>query len=430
MASIATKQGHDLPANANWQGAFHRLWAAQSVALFGQEITTLALPLIAALTLGASPFQMGLLVAAGEAPFLLFSLPTGVLVDRSQRWPLLLSADLGRAFVLALIPAAALLGMLRLELLYVAAFLAGALGVLFEVAHYAYVPWLAPRHELTAANGKLQVSHSAAEAAGPGLAGLLIQAVSAPLAILATAATFLISAMLLGTIRRPETHHLRRPHGGSVRTDIAQGLGAVLHHPLLRPIVLISGVIGIFTYAVRALYILFATRDLGLDALQIGAIMAVGGLAAVPGGLLAQRVAGRLGLGTAIWGGWLLQNAALLALPLATPATAMPLLIAAQALGGSAGTIANVNQWSLRQAVTPDHLQGRVTATHRFLVYGAFPLGAVLGGALASVIGMREALWFGAIGATLTPVLVLLTPLRSLQTMPPEMQATATYGES
>lgn len=422
---MAAERNEERAGSAAWQGAFNRLWAAQSVALFGQETTTLALPLIAALILGATPFQMGLLVAAGEAPFLLLSLPTGVLVDRSRRWPLLLTADLGRAFLLALIPAAAVWGMLRLELLYVVAFLAGALGVLFEVAHYAYVPSLVPRHDLTTANGRLQVSHSAAEAAGPGLAGLLIQAMSAPLAVLATAATFVMSALLLGTIRRPETHHLNRPVSGSVRTDIVQGLRTVLHHPLLRPIVLISGVIGIFLYAVRALYILFATRDLGLDPLQIGIIMAVGGLASIPGGLLAQRVAGRIGVGTAIWGGWLLQDAAFLLLPLATAATAMPLLIAAQLLGGVAGTVANVNQWSLRQAVTPHHLQGRVTATHRFLVYGAFPLGALLGGALASVIGMREALWIGAIGATLTPLLVLLTPLRALRAIPTEVQTSA-----
>ena len=154
----------------------------------------MALPLAAALTLGASPFQMGLLVAAGEAPFLFCSLPLGVLVDRVRRRPLVIAADLGRALLLALIPLAALLGQLRIELLCAVAFLTGVLSVLFDVAHYAYVPALVPRGALPAVNGRLQVSYSTAETAGPGLAGLLVQAVTAPLAIAATAITFLTSA--------------------------------------------------------------------------------------------------------------------------------------------------------------------------------------------------------------------------------------------
>jgi MFS family permease len=322
-----------------WQGDFHRLWAAQTVALFGTEITVLSLPLMAALLLGATPLQMGLLVAAGEAPFLLCSLFFGVLADRVRRRPLLVAADVGRALLLAAVPVAAVAGVLRIELLYVVAFLAGVLSVLFEVAHYAYVPALVPGTNLTAANGKLQVSYSAAAAIGPGLAGLLIQWVTAPFAVIGTAVSFLVSASLLGSIPRPEASPGDgRPQRG-LRAEIGEGLRALLGHPLLRPIVAASAAIGLFLYAVRALYVLFATRELGLDAVQIGLVLAVGGIAAVPGGLLAARVAATVGFGTAIWGGWLVSGAALLLIPLATAQTAIPVLIAAQAIAGLAETI-------------------------------------------------------------------------------------------
>lgn len=424
MENAATVQVRNVSSaemtGRSWLADFRRLWAAQTVALFGAEITTLALPLTAALTLGATPFQMGLLVAAGEAPFLLCSLPLGVLVDRARRRPLVIAADLGRAVLLSLIPLAALIGMLRFELLYVVAFLAGALSVLFDVAHYAYVPALVPRSELMRANGRLQVSHSAAETAGPGMAGILIQWVSAPLAVSATAVTFLCSALFLGTIRRPEPPLPPKHERPGFRREVVDGLRALLDHPLLRPIVVASAAIGIFLYATRAIYVLFATRELGLDPLQLGAVIAAGGIAAIPGGLLADWTARRIGFGPSIWGGWLVSGAAMFLVPLATPATAIPMLIAAQALAGLAQTIANVNQWSLRQAVMPQHLQGRVTASHRFLVYGTFPLGALLGGTMATLIGMRPALLVGVLGITLCPLWLLATPLRNLRAAPSE----------
>ena len=291
-------------------------------------------------------------------------------------------------------------------------FLLGTLNALFDVAHYAYVPSLVARTGLTAANGKLQVSYSAAASIGPGLAGLLIHLVSAPIAIFTTAATFLTSAVLLGSIGQREDRPLQANRQLRLRVEIAEGLRALLGHSLLRPIVLISALTSLFLYGVRALYVLFASRNLGLDATQLGLILAAGGAASIPGGFLTERVTRRIGFGAAVCGGWLLEGASLLAIPLASGETAIATLIAAQAVGGLAGTIANVNQWSLRQAVTPDHLQARVTASHRCLVYGAFPLGALLGGYLGSVLGVVPALFICAIGATVSPLLVLATPVR------------------
>jgi MFS family permease len=407
------------PTARPWQGLFHRLWAAQTIALFGAEIAVLAIPLTAALFLGATPLQMGLLVAAGEAPFLLCSLPLGVFVDRVRRRPLLIGADLGRVLLLAMIPLASLLGALRIELLYIVTFLVGVLTVLFDIAHFAYFPSLVPRESLLHANGRLQVSHSASASIGPGLAGLLVQALTAPLAVIGTAVSFLISGSMLATLRHPEPSP-SRPDGpvSTWRDDIAAGLHALLGHALLRPIVIASALMGIFLYAIRATYILFATRELQLDAFQLGLILAAGGLAAIPGGLFAGRVASLVGFGRSIWGGWMLMGASLLLLPLATPSTAIVVLVVAQGLSGLAETIANVNQWSLRQALTPDHLQGRVTASHRFLVYGAFPIGALLGGILASHFGLRPTILACAVGLTLSPLYLLFTPLRGVHASP------------
>ena len=415
---IQMASGRTLEANVvrqsrpRWQVEFRRVWVAQTVALFGGQVATLAIPFTAALTLGASALQMGLLAAAGQAPFLLCSLPAGVWVDRARRQrALLIAADLGRAALLTLVPLAALLNIMRIELLYGVAFLTGVQSVLFEIAHYAYVPALVGRERLTEVNGRLQVSYSAADAAGPGLAGVLIQAVTAPLAVLTTALSYLISAALLGRVRQPE-----RPRG--LRWEAGEGLRALLGHPLLRPIVLASALGGFFYHAVRALYVLYAVEELGLGATGIGIALAAGGIAAVPGGLRAGWAARRFGFGAAICGGWLVEAAALLLIPLAHGPFAILVLIAAQAAGELAGAVANVNQWSLRQAVTPDRLQGRVTASHRFLVYGAYPLGSLLGGLLATALGLRPALVVCAFGALLGPLWLLTSPLRSLREPP------------
>src|SRR5215213_2045287 len=183
---------------------FRRLWAAQSASLFGSEITALALPLMAVLLLDASPAQMGFLAAAGTAPFLLCSLPAGVWIDRRQRRPVLIAADIARAVLLLSIPLMASRGILRIEQLYAVTFVVGVLGVFFEVAHYAYVPSLVGRESVVEGNSKLQISYSAAEAGGPGVAGLLVQFISAPGDIAIDAISFLVSAVLLRRIESPE----------------------------------------------------------------------------------------------------------------------------------------------------------------------------------------------------------------------------------
>jgi predicted MFS family arabinose efflux permease len=401
-----------------WRHAdFMNLWAAHSASLFGSEITALALPLMAVIMLDATPVQMGVLAAAGTAPFLLCSLPAGVWVDRRRRRPVLIGGDLARAGFLLSIPLAAWMGVLRMEHLYLVTFLVGVFSVFFEVADYAYVPSLVGREAVVDANSKLQISYSAAEAGGPGVAGLLVQVISAPGAIAIDAVSYLVSAILLRRIEMPEPPIDTRTSRG-VRHDVESGLRALLGHRLLRPIVLAPGADSIFLKAIAAIFVLYATRELEITPVMLGVILAVGGIGAIPGALLSASAARRFGVGSTIIGGWLIAAATWLMVPLATGAVAVPVLAVSMLLGGIAGTIVNVQQWSLRQLVTPDALQGRVTASHRFLVYGAYPLGALLGGWLGAVLGLRPAIALCALGALTAPLWVACSPLRALREQP------------
>ena len=401
-----------------WRHAdFNRLWAAHSASLFGSEITALALPLMAVIMLDATPVQMGVLAAAGTAPFLLCSLLAGVWVDRRRRRPVLIGADLARAGLLLSIPLAAWMGVLRMEQLYLVTFVVGVFSVFFEVADYAYVPSLVGRESVVEANSKLQISYSAAEACGPGVAGLLVQFISASGAIAIDAVSFLVSAILLRRIETPEPPVGTQTSRG-VRHEIESGLRALLGHRLLRPIVLGSIADSIFLKAIAAIFVLYATRELEISPVMLGVILAVGGIGAIPGALLSAPAARRFGVGPTIIGGWLIGAATWLLIPLATGPVAVPVLAASMLLSGIAGTIVNVQQWSLRQLVTPDALQGRVTASHRFLVYGAYPLGALLGGWLGAALGLRPAIALCALGAVTAPLWVACSPLRRLREQP------------
>jgi MFS family permease len=415
---VPGRRSPTLPLGGLWRHAdFRRMWAAQSASLFGSEITALALPLMAVLVLDASPLQMGLLAAAGTAPFLLCSLLAGVWVDRRRRRPVLIAADIARAGLLLSIPLTAWLGTLRIEQLYAVTFTAGVLGVFFEVAHYAYVPSLVGRESVVEGNSKLQISYSAAEAGGPGVAGLLVQFISAPGAVAIDAVSFLVSAILLRRIEAPEPPVATQSSRG-VRHDVEVGLRALLGHRLLRPIVLASITDSIFLKGIAAILVLYATRELEISPIILGVILAVGGIGAIPGALLSAPAARRFGVGPTIIGGWLIGAATWLLIPLATGSLAVPMLAATMLLGGVAGTVVNVQQWSLRQLVTPDALQGRVTASHRFLVYGAYPLGALLGGWLGAELGLRPAIALCALGALTAPLWVAFSPLRRLREQP------------
>ena len=409
---------------------FSKLWTALSISLLGSEVTALALPLIAVRTLRVSAVEMGVLAGVGQAPFLLFSLPAGAWVDRLRRRPVLIATDVGSAILLLSVPLAVLFGGPAYLQLCLVAFGIGTFTVVSEVAHYAYVPTLVPRRELTRFNSRLQVSHSASAAGGPGLAGILIQLLTAPFAVLADAVAFLCSAALLRAIRKSEPPV--RVDGDATRMlqAVRQGLRFLLGHRLLRPVILFSIPTVFSESGLLALYVLYATRHLHLSPLWIGLVFAAGGIGAIPGAVVAERAGSRFGVGPTIIGGYALAGVAAFLVPLAGGpiAAVIAILALGKAFGGLTDTTANVHQWTLRQTATPDQLQGRVTASHRFTVYGAGAVGGVAAGALASAVGVRTTLFVFASGMVIAPLLALASPLRNLREQPADVDDEPTSG--
>lgn len=395
---------------------FLKLWVGQAISQFGSQVTILALPLAAALTLGATPSEMGVLSALESLPFLVFGLFAGVWVDRLPRRPVLIVADCGRALLLAILPVAALTGHLSMLLLYLIAFGAGVLTVFFDVAYGAFLPSLIGEEFLIEGNSKLEMTNSAAKVAGPGLTGLLVQLMTTPLVILFDALSFLVSAVFLALIRRSEHPRAPRARDSNVWHEIGAGLKLVFGNKMLRGIAGCTATANLAWNIILSVFILYAARDFRLGAAVIGVIFAAGNVGFLTGAAVAGRLVRRLGLGVTLIAMPVLSSAGAVMIALANgPAiVVIATLAGAQFLFGFGGVVYNINQVSLRQALTPDHLRGRMTATIRFVVWGTIPVGALLGGALGERVGLRPAIQVGAFLTLLAFLWVLLSPVRSL----------------
>jgi MFS family permease len=419
------------PRGALWRNRdFRQLWAAQTVSQFGSEITSLALPLVAILVLDASTFAVAALAVVDWLPFSLFSLPAGVWIDRLPRRPILIAADLGRAIVLGSIPLAYLLDALTLGQLYVVGLLAGTFTVFFDLSYQSYLPSVVERDELGEGNAKLEVSRSSAQVAGPGLAGVLVSALTAPYAILVDAISFLGSALFLSRIegreRKPERSHETPP---AFRAEIREGLRFVLRHPLLRPIVIFVGVSNIFVTMLFAIYLVYAVRELDLDVKTIGLIFSLGSVGSLVGALTANRVARLVGIGPGLIAVAAIGGLGLLLIPLATGDLVIPFLVVANVLWGFFVLNYFVSAISLIQAITPEHLLGRTNASRRFLVQGVIPVGALLGGTLGTVLGLRPTIAIGAVGASVAVLPLLFSPLRAVKTTEEAEELVRGYNE-
>jgi MFS family permease len=402
---------------------FLKLWTAETVSVFGTAITQLALPIIAATVLQVSAFEFGLLTTIEFLPFILFSLPAGVWVDRLRRRPILIAGDLGRAIAITSIPVAFYFDSLTIWQLYIVGFVNGCLTVFFDVAYQSYLPSVVDRDQLVEGNSKLEITRSAAQILGPGLAGLLIGIFRAPFAMLVDAASYLWSAVFVFFIRRPEPPiepHDEAVHGPrpSMRREIALGLRYVVGHRWLRSIAATTGVSNFFGTLVQAILILYLTRERGLTAEVIGFAFSVGSLGVLLAALTTSAITKRAGVGrmlvlTSV--GFSLSGLPVAAAPdvLIFPAVALTGF-----LGGFCGVAWNINQVSLRQAITPPRMQGKMNATMRFIVWGTIPLGSIAGGALGSLIGLHPTIWVGAIGGLFAFLPVMLSSVRGIVTMP------------
>jgi MFS family permease len=404
------------------QRDFMKLWTGQTISQFGDEITGLAIPLLATMILHAGPLQFGILGVVRFLPWILFTLPAGVWVDRMRRRPILIGADLARAVLLTSIPLAFVGGWLTLIQVYVVAFLAGTFEVFFDVAYQSYLPNIVERDELVEGNSKLELSRAASQVAGPTVAGFLIQVIQAPFAILFDAASYLAAAFFVGIIRReevgPEPHDPATGERPSMWQEARAGVGYVFSNRYLRSIAACTGTANLFSNMSGAVLILYLVNQLDLTPGRIGIIFALGNLGVILGAFTAGRLAKRIGMGPTIIISAAVSGVATFAVPLAPQDDPFWVLVVGGLIVGFGVVVYNVNQVGLRQAITPDRMLGRMNATMRLIVWGTIPIGALIGGILGAAFGLVPVLWVSAIGASLSFLPVLFSPVRTLREIP------------
>ena len=407
-----------------WRHAdFLKLWTGQTVSELGSVVTRTAVPLVALLVLGAGPTEMALLVVAGSLAILLVGFFAGAWVDRLRRRPLLIGTDAIRSLLLLSIPLAYAANALRMEQLYLVTFLEGCLGALFHAAYPAYVPSLIGVDRVVDGNSKLATSESLAEIGGPGLAGALVQVVSAPFAILVDAVSFAVSAVSLLLIRTPEPARPARTTTTAIREDIVEGLRLVRHHRVLFPIVMRSVVAHVAGSFYGVLYTIYLINDLHLTPFLLGVVVSAGGIGSLVGSLFASRAIRGLGIGPAMI--WTALGAS--ALGVLTPLAQGPLLLATamvfipQLLGDGLQTIEGVAELSLIQGVSPDRVLGRVNATLEVFSHGiAYPIGALTAAAVAGMIGVRGGIAIGWAGMAVSILFLVFSPLPRIRTISDE----------
>ena len=400
-----------------WRDAdFLKLWLGQTISMFGSSLSRLAVPLIAALLLEATPVEMGFLAAMGTAPSLLFGIFAGILVDKFKRRTILIVSDVGRAILLITIPVAVYLGSLTMLHLYIVSFLVGIFTVFFDITSRSYLPSLIDRTRLFEGNSKLELSGSITAIGGPSLAGLIIEAVTAPIAILFDSASYLISAGCVVLIRKGEQDPIKT--NLPLLPQVREGLKVVIGNPFLRAFVGCLATSNFTSNIFFALYILFGVRELGMNAAQLGLVYGLGASGALFGAVLAPWIGARVGTGRALILGALIGSLEVMPVIFATPATAEALLFLSSWLGNFGWVLYNVFAVSVRQAIVPITLQGRVNATFSFLVAGMLPLGALVGGWLGTSLGLRNAITIAAIGSCLSILWIVFSPARAMVKFP------------
>ncbi len=401
---------------------FRQLWAAETISQIGTQITQIALPILAVITLAATEFEMGVLIALETLAFLVIGLPAGAWVDRWRRKRVLVANDLVRALALGSLPLAYAFDMLTLWQLFAVALVTGVATVFFDVAYQSYLPSIVDKSQIVEGNSKLAISQSVAQVAGPGAAGLLIKVLGAPTMFLFDAVSFLASAWFIGRIRHQEPVHDRSTRR-SLRVEIGEGLSFVLRHPLLRRIVACTGTSNLFSTVTATMLVLFMVRELGFDSTQIGLTFSAGAVGGLIGAATTTRFAKFFGDGRSIVlaAGLLIPLAALVPLSaLGLPGILLPLSWA----GVSYFVVLyNIVQVSFRQRLCPIQLLGRMNASIRFLVYGTMPIGGLVGGALGAWLGVLPTLWIAALGSILAFLPVFLSPLRTMRDLPTEYDA-------
>ena len=412
------------PRGGLWRhGDFLRLWTGETISQFGSQISQLAIPLTAILVLDATAFEVAALTTVEFLPFIIFTLPAGVWVDRMRRRPILIAGDVVRALLLGSIPIAYVLDALTLGQLFVVGFLFGICTVFFDVAYQSYLPSLVERNQIIEGNSKLEITRSAAQIGGPGLGGVLIQVFTAPYAVLLDAVSFAASALAIFRIRAveetPPTVERSDGKKSSMWTELKEGLRFVLSNPNLRAQAGCTSTSNFFSSVSFSIILVYAVRELDLSPGLIGFVFSLGALGGLAAALTATRISSRFGIGptTIVMAAFFGPTMILYAVAPSGNA-AVPLLVTAQLIFGFTVVVYNIVQVSYRQAICPPRLQGRMNSVMRFIVWGTIPLGTLTGGALASWIGLRETIVVGAIGGGSAALWIVFSPQRHLRDMP------------
>jgi len=408
--------------------AFLRVWSAATVSIFGYLITRIALPLLAILTIGAGAIEVAVLRSIDLGATLIFALVAGAWVDRLRRRPVLIWADLGRAILLASIPAAFLLGALTYWQLLVVAGLTAVLTAFFDAADNAYLPTVVERERLVEANSALAASGSVAEFAGFGLSGILVQVLSGPIAILVNSLTYVVSAALLLSIRLEEAPPPAAADREPVLDEIRHGLRLVRHDRTLRAFAIAQMLLAAQWGVFGAVFFLFALEDLGLSPAIVGLVAAVGGGSSFIGAVVATRSTKRWGVGPVAIAGALLAALGNLFIPLAPPGLpviALLCLLAQQLIADSAETVYDVTEVSVRQTFVQDRELGRVASTFRVLAVAAQLVVTIAAGLLAEVIGLRATAFLAPIGGVVAAAVLWWSPVRTLRDLPAADERTA-----
>lgn len=388
------------------------LWSGQTVAESGSAVAPFALPFLAVTALRATPFDVGVLTALGTVSFLLIALPAGVIVDRVVRRRLMMWCNVGRAVVIGTVPVAYWLGHVTLVQLYAVALATGVLTVFFDVAYQSFLPTLLSRDQLVDGNGKIGTTQSAAQMLGLPMAGGMVSLAGAARSVLVDAGSFLVSAVSLALIRTPEPAPAARVGRPAFRAQMAEGLGFVVGHPILRKIVACTSTSLFFGSMITALEMVFLVRHLSVQPGTAGLITACAGLGGAVGGVIGGRLGQLVGTSRIIWLSILGAGWTGLLIPLARPGWGVLLFGLGYFGMYFSAVVYNIAQISYRQAICPPALLGRMNASVRWIAWGTLPLGALAGGSLATWIGVRETLWIAGAGVWAAGLLVFCSPLR------------------
>ncbi|KOG48150.1 MFS transporter [Streptomyces decoyicus] len=419
MTQTAEPQGDTAEAHTSlWRNRnFMLLWCGQGAGTLGPRVALIVLPVLALDTLHADTFQVSLLTSLGWLPYLLFSLPAGVLADRLDQRKIMIFCDVARLLLILSVPLIALTGRLSLWYLYAVVGVSGVLTVLFTVAYRSQLPKLVSSAQLVDGNGKLGMCESLAEVAGPGLGGALVGLVGSSRTLYANVLTYALSALTLGMIRVPKS--AQSPPAGASRVSfkaaMGEGLTFVRRQVILRKLLICTSVSNFFVTAASSIAVTFMLRDLHASATAVGLVFTLGSVGGLLTGAFARRIAARVGSARIIWVSMLLPGPLYFLMPLSQPGWGVVLYAVGLAALSANSTLFNTGAISYRQRVCPRELLSRVSAVYLWITYGVIPLGSLFGGALATGVGLRPTLWVCALGMWSASLFVVFSPLRKMR---------------